>query len=141
MSWVSDPTDKDRIEYVLPPVARLDDVAIPIHAGGDEAAHLHVEEIIVRKLASFGIPARSSAATPGPVVTQYEVQPARTSRSAGSRARRRPGDGARGPLAPDRGADPGQERGRHRDPEQGLQRRRPAPDPRGASTSRRPARP
>ena len=70
------PPTKDRIEYVLPPVATLDDIAIPLHAGGDETAHLLVEDIIVKKLASFGIPVRIVGRNAGPVVTQYEVQPA-----------------------------------------------------------------
>jgi len=70
------PPTRDRIEYRLPPTSLLDDVAIPLHAGGDEAAHAHVEEIIVRKLASFGIPAKIVGRNAGPVVTQYEVQPA-----------------------------------------------------------------
>jgi DNA segregation ATPase FtsK/SpoIIIE, S-DNA-T family len=70
------PPTKDRIEYVLPPVTKLDDIAIPLHAGGDETAHLLVEDIIVKKLASFGIPVRIVGRNAGPVVTQYEVQPA-----------------------------------------------------------------
>jgi S-DNA-T family DNA segregation ATPase FtsK/SpoIIIE len=70
------PLTKDRIEYVLPPITTLEDVAIPIHAGGDEAVHARNEEIIVKKLAGFGIPARIVARNAGPVVTQYEVQPA-----------------------------------------------------------------
>ena len=70
------PPTKDRIEYILPPLSTLEDVAVPLHAGGDEAAHLHIEDIIVKKLASFGIPARIIARNAGPVVTQYEVQPA-----------------------------------------------------------------
>jgi len=70
------PPTKDRIEYVLPPLATLEDVAVPLHAGGDEAAHRHIEDIIVKKLSSFGIPARIIARNAGPVVTQYEVQPA-----------------------------------------------------------------
>jgi len=70
------PATKDRIEYVLPPITTLEDVAIPIHAGGDEAVHARNEEIIVKKLAGFGIPARIVARNAGPVVTQYEVQPA-----------------------------------------------------------------
>jgi len=70
------PLTRDRIDYILPPTTLLDDVAIPVHAGGDAAAHAHVEEIIVRKLASFGIPAKIVGRNAGPVVTQYEVQPA-----------------------------------------------------------------
>ncbi len=70
------PLTKDRIEYVLPPITTLEDIAIPLHAGGDEASHARNEEIIVKKLAGFGIPARIVARNAGPVVTQYEVQPA-----------------------------------------------------------------
>jgi S-DNA-T family DNA segregation ATPase FtsK/SpoIIIE len=70
------PLTKDRIEYILPPITVLEDVAVPVHAGGDEAAHARNEEIIVKKLAGFGIPARIVARNAGPVVTQYEVQPA-----------------------------------------------------------------
>ncbi|WP_411282513.1 DNA translocase FtsK, partial [Gemmatimonas sp.] len=70
------PPTKDRIEYVLPPITALEDIAIPLHAGGDEASHKRNEEIIVKKLAGFGIPARIVARNAGPVVTQYEVQPA-----------------------------------------------------------------
>ena len=70
------PPTKDRVEYVLPPVATLDDIAVPLHAGGDETAHMLVEDIIVKKLASFGIPVRIVGRNAGPVVTQYEVQPA-----------------------------------------------------------------
>ena len=70
------PLTKDRIEYVLPPITTLDDVAIPLHAGGDEALHARNEEIIVKKLAGFGIPARIVGRNAGPVVTQYEVNPA-----------------------------------------------------------------
>ena len=111
----------------------LDDIAIPLHAGGDETAHLLVEDIIVKKLASFGIPVRivGRNAGPGrdpvrgPAGGRHQAQPDRGPVG-------RPVDGARRPLAPDRGAHPGQERGRHRDPQQGLQRRRPAADPRGA---------
>jgi S-DNA-T family DNA segregation ATPase FtsK/SpoIIIE len=70
------PPTKDRVEYVLPPLATLDDIAVPLHAGGDEKAHLLIEDIIVKKLGSFGIPVRIVGRNAGPVVTQYEVQPA-----------------------------------------------------------------
>jgi S-DNA-T family DNA segregation ATPase FtsK/SpoIIIE len=70
------PLTKDRIEYILPPIATLEDVAIPLNAGGDEAIHARNEEIIVKKLAGFGIPARIVGRNAGPVVTQYEVNPA-----------------------------------------------------------------
>ncbi len=70
------PPTKERIEYLLPPLSTLDDIAIPLSAGGDEAAHQRNEEIIVKKLAGFGIPAKIVARNAGPVVTQYEVQPA-----------------------------------------------------------------
>ncbi len=70
------PLTKDRIEYTLPPLSELDDIAIPLHAGGDEAVHARNEEIIVKKLAGFGIPARIIGRNAGPVVTQYEVNPA-----------------------------------------------------------------
>ncbi len=70
------PLTKDRIEYVLPPITVLEDSAVPLHAGGDEAVHARNEEIIVKKLAGFGIPARIVGRNAGPVVTQYEVNPA-----------------------------------------------------------------
>ncbi len=70
------PPTRDRIEYVLPPLTTLDDIAIPVTTGRDDAVHARNEEIIVKKLAGFGIPARIVARNAGPVVTQYEVQPA-----------------------------------------------------------------
>ncbi|MFL5725731.1 MAG: DNA translocase FtsK [Chloroflexota bacterium] len=70
------PPTKERIEYHLPPLDLLEDVAAPIEPGGSAAAHERNEEIIVRKLASFGITARIEKRNAGPVVTQYEVQPA-----------------------------------------------------------------
>jgi len=70
------PATKERMAYALPPLAILEDIAIPISAGGDLAAHERNEEIIVKKLAGFGIPAKIVARNAGPVVTQYEVQPA-----------------------------------------------------------------
>ena len=70
------PKTKERIEYVLPPLDALDDVAAPTEPGGSAAAHARNEEIIIRKLASFGITAQIVGRNAGPVVTQYEVQPA-----------------------------------------------------------------
>jgi hypothetical protein len=70
------PPTRDRIEYVLPPVELLEDVATPTEPGGSAVVHARNEEIIVRKLASFGIAAQIVARNAGPVVTQYEVQPA-----------------------------------------------------------------
>jgi S-DNA-T family DNA segregation ATPase FtsK/SpoIIIE len=70
------PPTKERLEYTLPPIETLDDVAIPVSAGGDELAHARQEEIIIKKLAGFGIPAIIVGRNAGPVVTQYEVQPA-----------------------------------------------------------------
>ncbi len=70
------PPTKERIEYVLPPLALLEDIANPTEPGGSVAAHERNEEIIIKKLASFGITARIDTRNAGPVVTQYEVQPA-----------------------------------------------------------------
>ena len=135
------PPTRERIAYVLPPLPLLDDVAVPIMTGGDEAAHAGTRrsssrsspgsesrsKIIGRNAGPGRDPVRGSAGT------GHQGQPDRGSFG-------RPRDGAGRPDAPDRGADPGQERGRHRDPEQGLQHRRP---PRGSSRrsiSRRQAR-
>ena len=49
---------------------------MPTTSGGEEVIHRRNEEIIVRKLAGFNIPAQIVARNAGPVVTQYEVQPA-----------------------------------------------------------------
>ncbi|MFL5679085.1 MAG: DNA translocase FtsK, partial [Chloroflexota bacterium] len=70
------PETVDEIEYVLPPFELLDDIPIPTEPGGAEIHHQRNEEIIVRKLAGFNIPAVIIARNAGPVVTQYEVQPA-----------------------------------------------------------------
>ena len=70
------PPTRERIEYVLPPLALLEDIANPTEPGGSDAAHARNEEIIIKKLASFGITAQIPARNAGPVVTQYEVQPA-----------------------------------------------------------------
>ena len=70
------PPTKERIEYILPPLDLLEDIANPTEPGGSDAAHARNEEIIIKKLASFGISAQIVARNAGPVVTQYEVQPA-----------------------------------------------------------------
>jgi len=70
------PPTREQIDYKLPPIDALEDIALPTTTGVDEAAHARNEEIIVKKLAGFGIAARIVARNAGPVVTQYEVQPA-----------------------------------------------------------------
>jgi DNA segregation ATPase FtsK/SpoIIIE, S-DNA-T family len=70
------PPTRERIEYILPPLTLLEDVALPVAPGGEDAVHHRNEEIIVRKLAGFNIPAQVVGRNAGPVVTQYEVQPA-----------------------------------------------------------------
>ncbi|MEA2546252.1 MAG: segregation ATPase FtsK/SpoIIIE, family, partial [Chloroflexota bacterium] len=70
------PPTKERIEYILPALELLEDIANPTEPGGSDAAHARNEEIIIKKLASFGITARIDKRNAGPVVTQYEVQPA-----------------------------------------------------------------
>ena len=63
-------------EYRLPDTAILDDLPLPVNGTGEETIHRHNEEIIKKKLAGFGIPAEIIGRNAGPVVTQYEVQPA-----------------------------------------------------------------
>jgi S-DNA-T family DNA segregation ATPase FtsK/SpoIIIE len=70
------PPTRERREYVLPPLDLLDELLEPVGLGGEEVLHRRNEEIIVRKLASFDIPAQIVGRNAGPVVTQYEVQPA-----------------------------------------------------------------
>jgi hypothetical protein len=70
------PPTRDRVDYVLPPLTLLDDIEAPVAPGGEDAVHRRNEEIIVRKLQSFNIPAQIVGRNAGPVVTQYEVQPA-----------------------------------------------------------------
>ena len=64
------------IEYILPPIDAPRRRRRPGHAGGDESAHARNEEIIVKKLRRFGDPGPVVGRNAGPVVTQYEVQPA-----------------------------------------------------------------
>ena len=87
----------DRVR--LPPLDLLD-AASPDrrHPGDEDAVHARNEEIIVRKLASFDIPAQIVGRNAGPVVTQYEVQPAPDIKVSRIEALSgRPGDGAGGP--------------------------------------------
>ena len=70
------PPTRERIEYVLPPLVLLDDIALPVAPGGEDAVHRRNEEIITKKLQGFNIPAQIVGRNAGPVVTQYEVQPA-----------------------------------------------------------------
>jgi S-DNA-T family DNA segregation ATPase FtsK/SpoIIIE len=70
------PPTKQRIEYLLPPLTLLEDVPLVTQPGGEAAHHERNEQIITAKLASFNIPASIVGRNAGPVVTQYEVQPA-----------------------------------------------------------------
>jgi S-DNA-T family DNA segregation ATPase FtsK/SpoIIIE len=70
------PPTRERRDYVLPPVSLLDELVEPVTVGGEDAIHTRNEQIIVRKLASFDIDATIIGRNAGPVVTQYEVQPA-----------------------------------------------------------------
>ncbi len=70
------PQTRERKEYVLPPLDLLDATVEPIAPGGEEVHHRRNEDIIVRKLGSFDIEAKIVGRNAGPVVTQYEVQPA-----------------------------------------------------------------
>jgi S-DNA-T family DNA segregation ATPase FtsK/SpoIIIE len=70
------PPTKERIDYTLPAVTLLDESVERVAPGGDEALHRQVEQRIITKLASFEIPATIVGRNAGPVVTQYEVQPA-----------------------------------------------------------------
>ena len=70
------PPTKEKIEYVLPPLDLLDQAVEHANPGGDETLHLRTEDIIIKKLRSFDIEAKMVGRNAGPVVTQYEVQPA-----------------------------------------------------------------
>jgi S-DNA-T family DNA segregation ATPase FtsK/SpoIIIE len=70
------PPTRERREYVLPGIELLDDTVEPVAVGGEDVIHRRNEEIIVKKLASFDIPTQIVGRNAGPVVTQYEVQPA-----------------------------------------------------------------
>jgi S-DNA-T family DNA segregation ATPase FtsK/SpoIIIE len=70
------PPTRERREYTLPSLQLLDETVELDAPGGEDAIHRRHEEIIVKKLASFDIPAQIVGRNAGPVVTQYEVQPA-----------------------------------------------------------------
>ncbi len=70
------PPTRERVEYRLPPITLLDDARPEVTSRSDEAVQARNEEIIIAKLASFNIPAQIVGRNAGPVVTQYEVQPA-----------------------------------------------------------------
>jgi S-DNA-T family DNA segregation ATPase FtsK/SpoIIIE len=72
------PAARETIDWVLPPHDLLEIAELPTAAatGNLDAVHAHNEEVIVKKLRSFGIEATISGRNAGPVVTQYEVQPA-----------------------------------------------------------------
>jgi len=72
------PQTIDMIEWSVPPHELLDAGAPPLPAetASADIVHARNEEIIVRKLGSFDIEARIVGRNAGPVVTQYEVQPA-----------------------------------------------------------------
>jgi DNA segregation ATPase FtsK/SpoIIIE, S-DNA-T family len=73
---VSDSPPKAGIEWQLPAYDLLDPGESLVLTGPEDAHHGRNEEIIVKKLASFDIEARIIGRNAGPVVTQYEVQPA-----------------------------------------------------------------
>jgi S-DNA-T family DNA segregation ATPase FtsK/SpoIIIE len=70
------PPTRERREYVLPDIALLDETVVRANIGGEEVMHQRIEEIIVNKLRSFDIDTTIVGRNAGPVVTQYEVQPA-----------------------------------------------------------------
>ncbi len=70
------PPTRERREYTLPPLDLLDEIIAPLAPGSEDALHRRNEDIIIRKLQSFEIPAQIVGRNAGPVVTQYEVQPA-----------------------------------------------------------------
>ena len=69
---------RELIDWTLPSHELLDPGEVPTAAmtGNADAIHAQNETIIIRKLASFDIEARIVGRNAGPVVTQYEVQPA-----------------------------------------------------------------
>jgi S-DNA-T family DNA segregation ATPase FtsK/SpoIIIE len=72
------PPTRLHVEWALPGHELLDAGETPTPAAGanQDAVHAWNEARIIEKLASFDIEARIVARNAGPVVTQYEVQPA-----------------------------------------------------------------
>ncbi len=72
------PSTRSGVAWVLPGQDLLEEDRAPKPGDGPsrEAVHRHNETRIVEKLASFGIDATIVGRNAGPVVTQYEVQPA-----------------------------------------------------------------
>jgi S-DNA-T family DNA segregation ATPase FtsK/SpoIIIE len=72
------PATRGGVAWTLPGVELLeiDRVPAPGDGASREAIHRHNETRIIEKLASFGIEASIVGRNAGPVVTQYEVQPA-----------------------------------------------------------------
>jgi S-DNA-T family DNA segregation ATPase FtsK/SpoIIIE len=70
------PPTREKIEYSLPGIELLDATVERVNPAGDETVHRRTEDIIIKKLESFDIPAKIVGRNAGPVVTQYEVQPA-----------------------------------------------------------------
>ena len=78
MDVADSPPKRDAVEWRLPPHELLELAEAPtaLATGNLDAIHARNEEIIVKKLASFGIDVTIVGRNAGPVVTQYEVQPA-----------------------------------------------------------------
>jgi S-DNA-T family DNA segregation ATPase FtsK/SpoIIIE len=70
------PPTLERRAWALPKIELLEDLPLSDAPGGGEAHHRWNEDTIVRKLSGFGIRAEIVGRNAGPVVTQYEVQPA-----------------------------------------------------------------
>jgi S-DNA-T family DNA segregation ATPase FtsK/SpoIIIE len=70
------PPTRLAVDWILPPHVLLDPGEPDPEPANADVIHARNEEIIVRKLASFDIEARIVGRNAGPVVTQYEVQPA-----------------------------------------------------------------
>ncbi len=72
------PSTRAGIDWSLPglELLEMDRVPTPGDGASREAVHRHNETRIIEKLSSFGIEAAIVGRNAGPVVTQYEVQPA-----------------------------------------------------------------